>query len=77
MTVHDALKQCGEVDGTTITYRMWVPVSLSIRVRSVLVGRCRFVNGELESMDGDSYSLDEEIEDYDYRPGEMTVYIGI
>jgi len=75
MTVQDALKQCGAVDGTIITYRMWVPVSLSIRVRSVLVGRCRFVNGDLESLDGDSYSLDDKIEDYDYRPGNLTVYI--
>lgn len=73
MTVREALEQCGAPDGTTIAYRMWTP--LMMRVRSVLVGRCRFVGGALESLDGDSYSLDEEIEDYDYRPGEMTVYI--
>lgn len=63
----------GAADGTTITYRMLV--SLSMRERSVLVGHCRFVNGVLESMDGDSYSLDDKIEDYDYRPGKLTVYI--
>lgn len=73
MTVQDALEQCGAIDGTMITYRMWTP--LMMRERSVLVGRCRFIKGDLESLDGDSYSLDEEIEDYDYRPGEMTVYI--
>ncbi len=73
MTVRDALTQCGAVDGTMVTYRMWVP--LMMRELSVLVGRCRFVDGDLESLDGDSYSLDETIEDYDYRPGEMTVYI--
>ena len=73
MTVLDALKQCGAVDGTMITYRMLV--TLSMRERGVLVGHCRFVNGELESMDGDSYSLDDKIEDYDYRPGKLTVYI--
>lgn len=73
MTVRDALTQCGAVDGTTITYRMWVP--LGMRELSILVGRCRFIGGALESLDGDSYSLDDEIEDYDYRPGKLTVYI--
>ena len=73
MTVRDALMRCGAVDGTMITYRM--SVALIMRVRSVLVGCCHFVNGNLESLDGDAYSLDDEIQGYDYRPGNLTVYI--
>lgn len=54
MTLYDVVK---EKDFSEIEVRLYGPNGADD-----LFGFCSYVNGELKSLDGDSYSLDEEID---------------
>lgn len=62
-----------------IAYRQYVP---EIVEKDVFIGACDYENGELISLDGDNYSLEDEISDwnvsyYNSREGvlEVVVYL--
>ena len=56
MKLSDALK--GR-DYKEIEYRIMLPEGLG--TGDAHYGKCQYINGELKSLDGDSYSLDDEI----------------
>ena len=60
------------------------PMEIKYRINSpvdeegdMLFGYCRWTGSELESGDGDSYYLDDEIERYEINGTEITVWIRV
>jgi len=65
MTVEDALKAVGAEGKWFVSYRAMVTLPQSGRKADAWIGTCKYDNGKLISLDGDSYSLDDEIERYE------------
>lgn len=84
MTVGDALKAVGAEGKWFVSYRAMVTFSRSKRKADAWIGTCKYDNGELTSLDGDYYSLEDEIEWYEKIEdllgdwnGRIVVYIKI
>lgn len=82
MTVRDALKAVGQENAWFVTYRAMVYIPCFRRKVDVWVGYCSYQDGELKSLDGDSYSLDDEIETYkveeyslNFWKGKLIIYL--
>jgi len=69
MTVRDALKAVGAEGKWFVSYRAMVTFPRSKRKVDAWIGTCKYDNGKLISLDGDSYSLDDEIERYERVEG--------
>lgn len=41
----------------------------------IFIGACKYINGELISLDGDTYSLDDPILKYDIDGNELEVWV--
>lgn len=74
MTLNDVLKRFNYRDFETIEYR--AIISIDSNDVDTLFGFAAFKDGELISVDNDTYSLSDEVVKFElYKPGWLTVWI--
>lgn len=57
-------------DFNYISYRKYLPDGTDI-----FIGCCKYINGELISLDGDNYSLKDNILKYEIDEDDLTVWV--
>ena len=79
MTVKDAVRKIGAKEGLLIMYRRIMPLHHEgeIYESDILVGYCRYRDGELVPEDHDSYYIDEKIDKYELVHDEDEDYLVI
>lgn len=74
MTLNDVLKRFNYRDFETIEYR--AIISIDSNDVDILFGFAAFKDGELISVDNDTYSLSDEVVEFGLRkPGWLTVWV--
>lgn len=73
MQLKDAIQQ-DDRDYDYIEYRYHLKRKNG-QVEDIFVGACSYKDGEIISLDGDDYSLEDYIESYEIREKDMTVYV--